>query len=115
MNQSECDINAYRNLFVQSGLSAKSQDSRHMCIELHLQTNKNPDFTVMFMFSVRKQNNRISRRGGSNIYKLNTPIFRVSLNKMSSPSRVCVVTGASYGLGSHIAKQLGEDFFQNVL
>ena len=32
---------------------------------------------------------------------------------MSSPSRVCVVTGASYGLGSHIAKQLGKIFLQN--
>ena len=33
--------------------------------------------------------------------------FRHNKVKMTT-SKVCVVTGASYGLGSHIAKQLGE-------
>ena len=28
-------------------------------------------------------------------------------NSVKMPSKVCLVTGASYGLGSHIAKQLG--------
>ena len=39
--------------------------------------------------------------------------FSEALIKMSSPARVCVVTGASYGLGSHIAKQLGRGFINS--